>query len=332
MKKSLKKSSRSHKDEHCPKDVYQDITDRIILALENGTIPWRKPWRVDGCSATPMKLPCNAVTERSYNGVNVLLLWMTQLDLGFTSHRWLTFKQAKEAGGNVRKGESSTRICCFRPFEKQVVDSNDEPVFDDDGNPQMRSLYRISAHQVFNVEQCEGLPESILDLPESQPSTSHDELQQLDPLTLMRVQAMTQHSGVKVIHRAQTEAYYNPFPDVIALPETSQFLTEADYWSTRLHELVHSTGHIKRLNREGITSSQRRFGCPIYAFEELVAEIGSAFLCADLKVIGEVQHESYIDGWLTKLKEDKKAIFRAARQAREAVEYLLSCEQLEKAA
>lgn len=130
-------------------------------------------------------------------------------------------------------------------------------------------------------------------------------------------------TGVKSSSHRQNRAYYSPGADRIVLPTTSQFRSPEDYWSTLLHELVHATGHRSRLDREGITSSSREFGDPVYAFEELIAETGSAFLCAHLGIFGEVQHESYLSGWLSVLRNDKKAFFRACRFAREASEYLL---------
>lgn len=139
-----------------------------------------------------------------------------------------------------------------------------------------------------------------------------------------RVLRMVNATGVKHRMLPQNRAYYRPLTDEIVMPVAGQFFTEADWWSTLLHELVHSTGHTKRLNREGITSSSRQFGDPVYAFEELIAEMGSAFLCAQLGVSGEVQHDSYVDHWLKVLKSDKKALFRACRHAREASEYLLA--------
>ncbi|MBJ3871693.1 DNA primase, partial [Salmonella enterica subsp. enterica serovar Kentucky] len=141
---------------------------------------------------------------------------------------------------------------------------------------------------------------------------------------LQQVLSVVNATGVQFSPRPQNRAYYRAATDQIVLPLTSQFDAEGDYWSTVLHELVHASGHAKRLNREGITRASKKFGDPVYAFEELIAEIGSAFLCAHLGITGDLQHESYVDGWLSKLKSDKKALFSACRQAREASEYLLA--------
>lgn len=301
-------------------DLYQQVTDKIIVALENGVPPWRRPWR-SAQNVHGSCLPVNAVTGRAYSGVNVPLLWMAAEEHGYTSDRWLTFLQAKTAGGHVRKNETSALAIIYKPFEKQARDSSDNLLFRD-GEPVMEQLTMLKQLQLFNVEQCEGLPESVsgegvVSVPAESPS-------ELSAVQLNQVQQIFSSTGVGCDHRRQDRAYYRPGADRIVMPTVSQFRTEADYWSTLLHELVHATGHGSRLNREGITSSSRQFGDPVYAFEELIAETGSAFLCAELGITGDVQHESYLAGWLRALREDKRAIFRACRFAREASEYLLS--------
>lgn len=300
-------------------DLYQQVTDKIIVALENGVPPWRRPWRsaqnVHGSS-----LPVNAVTGRAYSGINVPLLWMAAEDHGYTSDRWLTFRQAKEAGGYVRKNETSALAIIYKPFEKQARDSSDNLLFRD-GEPVMEQLAMLKQMQLFNVAQCEGLPDSVSG--EDTVSAPEEQHTELSVTQLRQVQQILSATGVSCDHRRQDRAYYLTGADRIVMPTVSQFLREADYWSTLLHELVHATGHGSRLNREGITSSSRQFGDPVYAFEELIAETGSAFLCAELGITGDVQHESYLAGWLKALREDKRAIFRACRFAREASEYLL---------
>nr|WP_310615755.1 zincin-like metallopeptidase domain-containing protein [Pantoea cypripedii] len=300
-------------------DLYQQVTDKIILALENGVPPWRRPWRsaknVHGSS-----MPVNAVTGRAYSGVNVPLLWMAAEQHGYTSDRWLTFRQAKAAGGYVRKNETSALAIIYKPFEKQARDSSDNLLFRD-GEPVMEQLAMLKQLQLFNVSQCEGIPESVCG--EDAVSAPEEQHTELSVTQLRQVQQILSATGVGCDHRRQDRAYYLTGADRIVMPTVSQFRTEADYWSTLLHELVHATGHCSRLNREGITSSSRKFGDPVYSFEELIAETGSAFLCAQLGIIGDVQHESYLVGWLRALREDKRAIFRACRFAREASEYLL---------
>ncbi|MBC3216987.1 ArdC family protein [Serratia fonticola] len=324
-KQTRKKAASRHQDKV---DLFQVVTDKIVAALEKGTSPWRKPWRtVAGTRSVSMSgLPANAITGRAYSGINVLLLWIDAADKGFTSHRWLTFKQALDVGGNVRKGEKSTLVTLFKPFEKKETDEQGRPMFDEQGNAVVSQRNFMTSFHLFNVEQCENLPEKLL-TPVSVAGDAGETPEQHDIERIQRAEQVVACSGVPVVHRHQDLAFYSPGADRITMPDAVQFHRPADYYSTLLHELVHSTGHISRLAREGITSSSRRFGDPVYAFEELVAEIGSAFLCAELGIQGDVQHESYIASWLKALKEDKKVIFQASRFAREAFEYLILREQ-----
>ncbi|PVZ80634.1 DNA primase [Serratia sp. S1B] len=307
-------------------DLFQVVTNKIIAALEKGTSPWRKPWKtVAGGHASSMSgLPANALTGRVYSGINVLLLWIDAAEKGFTSHRWLTFKQAQDAGGNVRKGEKSTLVTLFKPFERKETDEQGKPMFDEQGNAVVSQRNFMTSFHLFNVEQCENLPEKLL-VPFKGEAAERPESEEFE--RLQRAEQVIACSGVPVMHQYQDQAFYSSGIDRITMPEAHLFNRPADYYSTLLHELVHSTGHVSRLAREGITSSARRFGDPVYAFEELVAEIGSAFLCAELGIQGDVQHESYIASWLKALKEDKRAIFQASRFAREAFEYLILREQ-----
>lgn len=302
-------------------DLYQQVTDKIIAALEKGVPPWRRPWR-SAQNVHGSALPVNATTGRHYSGVNIPLLWMSAEERGFSFDRWLTYQQAKAVGGQVRKGETCSVAIIYKPFEKQAKDSNDNKLFDEDGNPVMESLAMLKPLQLFNVAQCDGLPDSVagvqtLTMTEDNSDSMLSEHQLEQMLTILNA------TGVTCSSYRQNRAYYQPSSDRIVMPTRSQFVSEADYWSTLLHELVHATGHNSRLNREGITSSSRKFGDPIYAFEELIAETGSAFLCAELGIYGDVQHESYLASWLKVLRDDKKSFFRACRFAREASEFLL---------
>ncbi|AJJ24494.1 ArdC family protein [Yersinia enterocolitica] len=315
------KKSTSRRKAQKRADLYQQVTDKIIAALEKGTVPWRKPWRL---AARPVgsSLPTNASTGRPYSGVNVPLLWMASEEYGFSSDRWLTFKQAQQAGGRVKKGETSHLAVIFKLFEKQAEDLDGNKLFDEQGKPRIEHLSMMKSLQLFNTEQCEGLPECMASSPARLIDQNDNEI--LSAPLMNRVLEILNSSGVTTTPRRQNRAFYRPLTDEIVMPLAGQFFTEADYWSTLLHELIHASGHEKRLNREGITSSTRTFGDPIYAFEELIAELGSAFLCAELGIYGEVQHESYINSWLKRLKKDKKALFRACRQARQASEFLLT--------
>lgn len=302
-------------------DLYRQITDRIVVALENGVAPWRKPWRAAAGSGLA-GLPLNSTTGRHYSGVNVLLLWMSAEEQGFRNNRWLTYRQAQQTGGQVRKGEKATLAVVYKDWTKQAEDREGNRLYDSDGKPLTEAVPMLKPLQLFNAEQCEGLPAEVAASPEQPPAVDEDGI--LSPDVMDRVLRMVNASGVKHRMLPQNRAYYRPLTDEIVMPMAGQFFTEADWWSTLLHELVHSTGHAKRLNREGITSSFRQFGDPVYALEELIAEMGSAFLCAQIGVSGEVQHDSYVDHWLKVLKSDKKALFRACRHAREASEYLLA--------
>lgn len=318
----MNKSIRGRKAASAQKvDLYQQVTDKIIAAMEKGVPPWRRPWR-SAQNVHGSALPVNATTGRHYSGVNIPQLWMSAEERGFPSDRWLTWQQAKAVGGQVRKGETCSMAIIYKPFEKQATDDNDNKLFDKDGNPVMESLAMLKPLQLFNVAQCDGLPDAVagtllVTAEDDERPTILSEHQQEQMLSILNA------TGVVCTSYRQNRAYYQPSADRIVMPTTSQFVSEADYWSTLLHELVHATGHSSRLNREGITSSSRKFGDPVYAFEELIAETGSAFLCAELGIYGDVQHESYLASWLKVLRDDKKAFFRACRFAREASEFLL---------
>lgn len=311
---------KSRKSQTNQIDLYQQVTDKIIASIERGVLPWRKPWR-DSTRSVESPIPSNASTGRYYNGVNIMLLWLSAEEQGFNSNRWLTWKQAQAAGGNVRKGEKATMAVFFRPFEVESTDKTGQPRTNAQGETVVEQRIMLRSIMLFNTEQCEGLPERF-----SSPPTEILDEESEDSVSVPifnDIVTVAGESDVRVSYSEQNRAYYHSLRDQIVLPLRKQFFTAADFYSTLLHELVHATGHHNRLDREGITSTSRKFGDPVYAFEELIAELGSAFLCAHLGVYGDVQHDSYIDHWLKILKSDKKALFRASRMAREASEYLL---------
>lgn len=285
-------------------DIYQDITNRIIAALEKGTMPWVKPW-VAG-------LPQNAVSGRYYNGINVLLLQIEAEEKGYQSTKWITAKAANELGGHIRKGEKSTRIVKYCPIEKEKHDDNGEVILDENGNPEIEHYAIIKGYPMFNIEQCEGLPEYLF-LVEKEPS----EIQKI-----AEVKQILEGMGIKVKHHCGDRAYYRPSSDSISMPTMKIFCSERSYYSVLLHEMIHATGHKDRLNREGVTSKKSKFGNELYAFEELIAELGSAFMCTALGFDTISFNASYIDSWIKVLKSDKKAIFKASGHARRATEYL----------
>ncbi|MCE8014382.1 ArdC family protein [Billgrantia desiderata] len=297
-------------------DIYQRVTDRIITALEAGTAPWVKPWT--GKGVTGEIIPCNAHTGRSYSGVNVLLLWVAAEERGFSRQRWLTLKQVHAAGGRVIEEEvrHSTEICLYRPLIKPELDMDGNEVMDEEGKPKERVVPLFRGFRVFNVQQCEGLPEQLVGSRiEATPQwAAHIAADQVIKM-----------SGVPIEHVLGDDAYYSPVFDKVRLPQQSQFDDAERYYSTVLHELTHATGHQSRLARDGIVAFEG-FGSESYAREELVAELGAAFLCAQLGIEGRLQdhNASYIASWLKTLKNDKRAIFRATGKARNAAEYLLA--------
>lgn len=273
------------------RDVYQEVTDRIIAALETGTAPWLRPWR-DTNSGAALE-PYNAATGRPYNGINLLVLGTRHFaDLG-----WLTFKQALELGGNVKRGEKGTLIV-FWKFDQ----------VDDRATGERKVVPFARGYTVFNVEQCENIDASKLKRP-TPPAAGAGDMNALAE----RVGAIVRHGG--------NRAFYTPTADFVQMPSAAAFKSAEHYQSTLAHELTHWTGNEKRCKRE----FGKRFGDAAYAFEELVAEIGSAFLCARSGIALEgLQHDSYVAGWLKILKEDKRAIFTASSRAREAAAFLLA--------
>lgn len=281
------------------RDVYQEVTDRIISALETGTAPWLRPWR-DNNAGSGLE-PYNAATGRPYNGINLLVLGTAAYaDLG-----WLTFKQALDLGGNVRKGEHGTMVV-FWKFD----------AVKDKETGETKTVPFARGYTVFNVEQCENLAVSKLKRP-TMPEAGSTDMNAL----ATRVGAIVRHGGNK--------AFYTTVGDFVQMPSADSFRNSEHYQATLAHELTHWTGNEKRCNRQ----FGKRFGDAAYAFEELVAEIGSAFLCARTGVaLDGLQHPSYIKGWLEILKADKRAVFTASSKAREAAGFLLADREEEEAA
>jgi antirestriction protein ArdC len=268
------------------KDIYQTITDQIIAALEQGAAPWVRPWSTAG-------LPRNAVSGREYSGINTILLAMSP----YGSPLWLTYKQAKAAGGQVRKGERGTGIVLFKPFN--LTDVNN-PIAPEKSIPLLRSF------TVFNVQQIDNLPEKFILVNKPQ----------LDSFAYNEEAEM--YLGKANIEHGKNKACFIPSADVIYMPSKFDFKSESDYYATGLHELTHWTGHKSRLARD----FSGRFGDGAYAFEELIAELGAAFLCGHCGIDGQLQHANYIQSWLKVLKSDKRAIFKAAAAARKASEFV----------
>lgn len=290
------------------RDVVAEVTGKVLEALEAGVAPWVKPWK--GTTKAPMAIhaPRNYVSGKAYRGMNVLLLLITAADMGYSDPRWLTFKQCQAAGGRVRKGEKGTHLI-FWKFIDGKQEEGEEAVTTPEGTTSYRGKPGKKAFArffvVFNAEQCEGLEQLKVVSPTSESIQGE-------------LGAIVSRLGARVVHGGDRACYVPAF-DVINMPVASDFRAEDDYRSTLLHELAHWTGHTTRLARD----MKGRFGDESYAFEELVAELSSAFSCAQLGITAKLQHAEYIGNWLKVLKGDKHAIFTAARLAQEASEFIL---------
>lgn len=279
--------------------VAQEVTQRILAQLKAGVCPWRQPWTAAGSGS----MPRNHVTGRAYSGVNVLLLWMRAEQCGYTQSEWLTYKQAQEADGQVRKGEKGVRVVFVSTFEREGEDGPERVPF-------------LKPFTVFNVAQCDGLV--IAD--ESRTPVT----------TLIRdeaADAFIVSTGASIRH-GEGRAYYRPSTDSIMIPDFETFSTASAYYATVFHELAHWTGAPARLDR----TFGRRFGDHAYAVEELVAELTSAFCCAELGIENAGADASYIAHWLKFLSDHDTAILTAASQASRAVDFLRHTAQQEAAA
>ncbi|MGX7877268.1 ArdC family protein [Mesorhizobium sp. ORM6] len=280
--------------------LYQEITDRIIAELERGIVPWVKPW---GSAKAGLGLPRNAATERRYSGINILILWGAVIERSYASQNWLTFRQALALGGNVRKGERGTTIVHADRF----VPQNEKERAKVDGDEPQAVPY-LKRFTVFNVAQCDNLPEHLHAAAEPLPS------RQIIP----QAETLIRATGADV-RIGGDRAFYMPGSDFIQVPPQPAFFQQINYYRTCFHELGHWTGHPTRLARD-LSGS---FGTKAYAREELVAEICAAFVCSSIGIEPTVRHADYIGSWLTVLREDNRAIFRAASHASKAADLLL---------
>lgn len=284
-------------------NLYDEITTRIVAELEAGRLPWVQPWGTAGVSA-PLAMPKNASTGRSYSGVNVLILWGAVVARGFSCQSWLTFRQALALGGNVRKGERGTTVVYADRFLPDDEKRRARETGDD-----AQAIPFLKRFTVFSTDQCEGLPEDLATAP---PPVS-------DGLILPEVEALIRASGAEV-RLGGDKAFYAPGPDYIQVPRPEAYFEPINWHRTALHELSHWSGASHRLGRD----LSGGFGSKLYAKEELVAEISAAFLCATLGITPTVRHSDYIASWLDVLREDNRAIVRAASAASKAADYLLA--------
>jgi antirestriction protein ArdC len=275
------------------RDLYAEVSARIVAELERGAAPWIKPW-----SATAgQNVPQNAVTNRPYSGCNVILLWLAR-NRGWATPRFLTFNQASNAGGNVRKGEHGTKVY----FVKQLQIKDDEAT-------EARLVPMMREYTVFNVDQCENLLDSI---------TAGKPMRVRNPDTRDVLADQFLQSTAADIREGHGEAYYVPSHDFISMPAFAAFKGADHFYNVTFHELTHWTGHKSRLDRD----LKHRFGERAYAAEELVAELGAAFLSAEFGFDGDVRSAGYIATWIELLKTDKRAFFTACNRASKAAEYL----------
>jgi len=287
-------------------DVYTRITDKIIASLEQGVRAWTKPWsagNTEGRIVRPLRH-----NGQPYSGINILMLWGSAMEQGFTTPVWMTFKQAIELNAHVRKGEKGSLVVYANKLTKTEKDDAGEDV--------EREIPFMKGYTVFNCEQIEGLPEMYYTKPEPKLNP---------PQRIERAEAFFAATGADVRIRGN-RAYYAIDADYIAMPPLECFDASESFYSTLGHETVHWTRHGSRLNRD---FGRKTWGDEAYAREELVAELGSAFLCADLELTPVIRedHASYVAHWLTVLKNDKRAIFQAASYAQKAVDYLHSLQQ-----
>lgn len=282
-------------------DVYTRVTNRIVESLERGVRPWLQPWNAEH-AAGRITRPLRHSGE-PYKGINVLMLWAEAETRNFASPYWLTFKQALELGGHVRKGEHGSSVVYASTFKKKETG--------DDGQEVEEEIPFLKEYVVFNSQQCDQLPERFYALAEP-PKEKLERIAVADAF----------FANTKAdIRTGGNRAYYAIAEDYIQIPPFEAFRDAESHAATLCHELCHFTRHPSRLNRE---FGRKKWGDEGYAMEELVAELGSAFLCADLAITPEVRedHASYIKHWLKILKDDKRAVFSAASHASKAVDFL----------
>lgn len=281
-------------------DVYQIVTDRIVRLLESGTVPWHQPWKGGN------QWPRNLVSRKPYRGINVFLLKSAM----YPSPFWLTFRQIQTLGGTVKKGERSFPVVFWK-------------ILKEEGDPEARRIPFLRYYSVFNVTQCEGINVPVTQpVAVDRPFTPIDECERV-VRDMQNPPAIRHHGG---------GACYIPALDAVSMPEAKLFESPEAYYSTLFHELTHATGHASRLNRAEV-ADQGRFGSDPYSREELVAEMGAAFLSAHCEIENKtiIQSANYIQEWLKRLKDDRKLVVHAAAQAQRACDFILNVEYKEDA-
>jgi antirestriction protein ArdC len=294
------RSARSGSDRT---SLYDEITAKIISELEAGRVPWVQPWGAAAAKA-PLAMPRNAATQRGYSGINVLILWGSVIEHGYSGQSWLTFRQALGLGGNVRKGERGTTVVYADRFtpedERQRATATGE---------EAHAIPFLKRFTVFNTDQCDGLPEDVTTVAPPPPPGL------IEP----QVEALIRATGID-FRIGGNRAFYSPSHDFVQVPPPQAYFEPINWHRTALHELGHASGAPHRLNRD-LTGN---FGSKKYSFEEIIAEISAAYCCASLGIAPTVRHADYIGSWLEVLREDNRAIVRAASQASKAANFILS--------
>ena len=268
---------------------YEDITTKIIREIEAGCVPWVQPWGASASKAS-IGLPKNAATGRRYSGINILILWGAVIEGGFPKQSWLTFRQALSLGGAVRKGERGTTVVYadrFTPDEERARER--------DIGEEARSIPFLKRFTVFNVAQCDGLPDDVL----------ASEVQTPPRLIEPRIEALIKASGVD-FRIGGDRAFYDAALDLVRIPPPQAYFEPINWHRTALHELAHASGAPHRLNRD----LSGTFGTKKYAYEELIAEIGAAFCYASLGIVPTVRHADYIGSWLGLWRGEHNSSYR----------------------
>lgn len=286
-------------------DTYAIVTEKIVNLLEQGIVPWRRPWASTG-------LPRNLVSKKPYRGVNLFLLSATK----YVSPFWLTMKQANELGGSVRKGEHSQIVVFWKVDQIPYAETGSDPE-NGEGGEKNRRRFVLRYYRLFNLEQCE-LPHAVIDKLPKIETHQHDPIEAAERIVAgMPNPPEIQYAGSK--------AFFSPITDRITLPPRELFISAAEHFATLAHELSHAAGAPKRLNRKSITEAAP-FGSPTYSFEELVAEFSAAYLCAEAGISPAVveNQAAYIQGWLAKFRSEKRMVVIAAAHAQKAADYILN--------
>jgi antirestriction protein ArdC len=284
-------AENGRRSKRAQRDVYREVTERILEALEAGTVPWRRPWRDFGMQR-------NLSSGRPYRGVNQLLTQLTQQNRGYGSPFWLTYRGAQRAGGNVRRGERGSLVVLWKRL-----------VIEDEQNGERRAVWWVRPYTVFNLDQVEAV----------EPPPIEDELLDFEPIERCEAVLSAMPDPPSVEHRPGG-AFYMPASDTVTLPPLESFHDEEGYYATRFHETVHSTGHASRLDRELAPRPHEE----AYSREELIAELGSAMLCgiAGIAPVRIEQSAAYIASWLRALRDDKRMVVWASQQAQRALDYI----------